>query len=287
MSTRAIRDALALALSVALQACVTQDDARVQQLLNQRGFGSRYVGDSNEQYYLGIGDSISVQDQQHPEFDEILTVRPDGVIDPMNIDEVFVAGLTLPDVQETLTRRYREYNSTAQLDVQLMLARSKFFYVDGEVAIPGRHPFVGDTSLFQVVFESRPTLLADEDAIELIRADPVHPLVVKFDYDDMKEGGWSRANVEVRENDIVYVPPNLFGYLTRFIAIIVTPLNVIVYSVLDVNRLVYVVDSFGSTNRYGGYNRGRRGGGGYYTAAPMRQPFVMQVAPIDPGLGDG
>ena len=47
--------------------CAGQDDARVQQLLNQRGFGARYVGDANEQYYLGIGDQIVITDPGHSE----------------------------------------------------------------------------------------------------------------------------------------------------------------------------------------------------------------------------
>lgn len=278
---RTPRRAFALLLLAPICACVTTDDARVQQLLNQRGFGARYTGDTNLQYYLGIGDTISIFDEQHPEFDENLSVRPDGVIDPKNIDEIFVAGLTIPDVQETLTRRYREFNTTAQIQAQLVRSASKFYYIDGEVQGGGRRPFEGDMTLFRVVSDANPSLLADEDNIELIRADPYHPLVVTFDYDDMLEGGWSRNNVEVRENDIVYVPPNVFGYLTIFTQKLFSPLQVIVASILDASQLINVTQTFGTTNRFG-YGRGRNRFGGFvpYALPPSRERSVMQVAPV-------
>lgn len=277
-STR--RAATLAALALLLGGCVTTDDARVQQVLNQRGFGARYVGDSNTQYYVGIGDQFTVSDEQHPEFNDIFRVRPDGVIDAKNVGEVFVAGLSIPDVEETLTRRYREFNTTALIDVQLVASTSKWYYVDGEVTAGGRKPFEGDTSLFKAVFDAAPTLLSDDDAVLLIRADPYHPLVVKFDYDDMLEGGWSLANAEVRDNDIIFVPPNLFGYLTNFMIMLFSPVDVITSAVFQGNRLIYSIDTFGDSNRYNRNNRNNYG----YIAPATRQGFEMLVAPVDPAL---
>ena len=278
------RAALApLSLPWLLAACVTSDDARVQQLLNQRGFGARYVGDSNEQYYLGIGDQFTVNDEQHPEFNDVFRVRSDGVIDARNVGEVFVAGLSIPDVEETLTRRYREFNTTAQIDVQLVTSQSKWYYIDGEVGAGGRKPFEGDTTLFKAVFDAAPTLLSDDDAVTLIRADPYHPLVLVFDYDDMLEAGWSLANAEVRENDIIFVPPNFFGYVTNLMVMIFSPVAVITDAVFSANRLVFSFDTFGDTNRFG---RGRGGRNNRYGfAVPSgRRAFEMHLAPLDPAL---
>lgn len=273
---------LAPLLAATLPGCKTQDDGRVQQLLNQRGFGARYVGDTNTQYYLGIGDAFSVMDEQHPEFDNVYAIRPDGVIDVPNLGEVFVAGLTIPDVKETLKRRYREINTTADPDVSLMASTSKYYYIDGMCRFLGRRPFEGDVTLFKAVFDAGPTLLADEDSVELIRADPYHPLVVQFDYDDMKTAGWSKANVEVRENDIVYVPPNFFGWLTIWTQRIFAPLQGIILTFFGFDRLYIYGETFGNTNRYVGYGAGRYGGFGY--VPPAHADARLQVAPVDPAL---
>jgi polysaccharide biosynthesis/export protein len=251
--------------AAAFPGCVTSDDGRVQQLLNQRGFGTRYVGDTNNQYYIGIGDVISISDPLNVEFTDTLKVRTDGVIDPPVIKEIFVAGLTVPDLEEMLTLRYREYNTTADISAVIVTSASKWYYIDGEVGRAGRIPFEGETTLFRAVFDAVPSILSDDDAIRLIRPDPYHPLVVEFDYDDMLEGGWSLGNVEVRENDIIYVPPNLFGYLTIFTEQLFSPLSVIVTSALGINRLIYSVDTFGDTDRFQG--RGRNGFFGRVTPA--------------------
>jgi len=282
---RAARLSLSALCLPLLAACVTTDDARVQQLLNQRGFGARYVGDTNEQYYLGIGDQFSVEDEQHPEFNELFRVRPDGVIDPKNLDEIFVAGLTMADVQETLTRRYREFNTTAQINATLIASASKWYYIDGEVAAAGRKPFEGDTTLFRAVFDSAPTLLSDDDAVQLIRPDPYHPLVVEFDYDDMLEGGWSLANVEVRENDIIFVPPNVFGYITNFMVMLFSPVAVITDALFSAHRLVYPIDTFGDTNRFG--NRNNRNRFTRMSLPSGREDLTLALAPLDPAALGG
>lgn len=285
MSHRPTRSAAAAFVPLlVLSGCVTQDDGRVQQLLNQRGFGTRFEGDTNRQYYVGIGDTVSIVDALHPEFNATLRVRSDGVIDPEHLDEVYVAGLTIPDLEETLTRRYREFNTSAQISVQLQASASKWYYVDGMVTGGGRGrvPFAGDLTLFAAVFLASPDpILSDTDAVRLIRADPYHPLVVVFDYDDMLGGGWALGNIEVRENDIIYVPPNLFGHLTKFTQMLFSPLTVIVASVFDVNRLLFSIDTFGDTDRFRGGRFGRIGA----APRPAGPDLALALAPLDLQFG--
>jgi protein involved in polysaccharide export with SLBB domain len=283
------RIALAAALAAGCGACATTDDARAQQLLTQRGFGSRYVGDSNEQYYLGIGDSILVTDSGHPEFNEGYVIRSDGVISVQNIGEVFVAGLTIPDCQEMLKARFREYNTTADPQVELRIPRSKAYFVDGMIGTFGfvqpraqRVPFNGDVTIYSALVQAPPSpLLAASDRIKLIRADPYHPLVVEFDYEAMREGGWSKYNVEVRENDIIYIPPNIFGHITIFTQKLFSPLTALVTSLFGLDRLYFFSETFANGNRFNsGYNRY---GGLGWAPAPAGS-FQMQVAPLDPDL---
>ena len=278
----------------------SQDDARVQQLLNQRGFGGRFSGDINEQYYLGVGDVISVVSTDFPEGSGPHQVRSDGVIDVPLIGEIPVAGLTIPDVTELLTRRFQDYVKTARADVQLQGNNSKVFYVEGEVQAVGIRPFFGDRSLFRVVFDARPTILADEDDVRLIRSDPLNPLVVHFDYDDHVVGGWSGGNVEVRENDIVYVPPNTLGYISLALEGLLAPLQRAFLGVLQASRLVSLTETFGDArgNRFGRGGRGGRFGGfgfggfhddGSLLPAELDRPLglVRTAAPESAGRADG
>ena len=70
---------------VALLACLAGcssfgDDARVLQVLNQRGFG-RPTQDANRQYYLGIGDGVIVRSTEYQEYSgQSEVIRMDGTI---------------------------------------------------------------------------------------------------------------------------------------------------------------------------------------------------------------
>ncbi len=251
------------ALWLLLAGCQTQNDARVQTLLNQRGFGKPYTGDSNEQYYIGIGDSILVQEPNYPPLNGAYVVRADGVIHVPHIGDIFVAGLTGPDVQETLNRRFQQYAEGVKVDVSIQPTGQRSFYVHGEVGGEGQHPFIGGMTLFEVLIQVQPTILADDDSVRLIRADPVNPMVFKFDYDEMSIGGYSGNNVLIRENDIIYVPPNVLGYISIFLEGLLAPLNRVVFSLLNFNRLIYLTESFGEPVYFRGGGGRQRFGGGY------------------------
>lgn len=264
--------------------CASQDDARVQQLLTQRGFGERVSGDASEQYYLGITDRILLValDPAHAEVNGQFIVRTDGVIDIPMLGEIYVAGMSLPDVEELLTRHLRKYISTIRLDVQLIGSQSKFFYVDGEVGAGGRRPFFGNETMFQVVFDARPSILSDDDAIRLIRSDPYRPLVMLFDYDDMLQGGWSQPNTPIKENDIIYVPPNMLGYMARLLEAMLAPLQRAFAGLLSASRLISITDTFGDPRFNNGRNR--FGGGGFGGFHGDELWCATPVAP--PGSGD-
>ncbi|MEW6745595.1 MAG: polysaccharide biosynthesis/export family protein [Planctomycetota bacterium] len=246
---------------LALQGCARSQDSRAAQIVNQRGFGRKFVGDSNELYYLGIGDALGVIDPLNPELSGRYIVGPDGTINVMNIGEVFVGGMTVADVTELLNKRYRVIITSADVHVAVLGTASKNYYVKGEVARAGKHPFRGDTTLFDVMITSGPTVLANEHKVRLIRADPVHPFVMEFDYADMVTRGVSGNNVLVRENDIIYVPPNFLGRIVKVLQALTIPFGTIVSNLLNLANLQYMTESFADEDRfiYGGY----RGLGGY------------------------
>ncbi|MFO0982103.1 MAG: polysaccharide biosynthesis/export family protein [Planctomycetota bacterium] len=244
---------------VAALGCSVADDTRLSQILNQRGFGRKYVGDSNELYYAGIGDTIVVRDLLNPEIQGAYTIQPDGVINVPLLGQVFIAGMTIDDIKEVLNTRYRDIITTADVFVDITRSQSKRYYVVGEVARPGIHPFKGDETLFDVVLLTAPTIFANERAVRLIRADPVHPLSFEFNYKAMAQEGDSTGNVLVRENDIIYVPPHFMGKIAIFLETLLSPVTRLVADLIQLNNLYAVSQSFLDNQRFiygiGGYNR--------------------------------
>jgi polysaccharide biosynthesis/export protein len=259
MTGRTLR--LAVLLPALLAAgCQSPDDARVLQVLNQRGFG-RPTQDANRQYYVGIQDSITLRDALHPEYNGISeTVRMDGVITLPEVGEVYVNGLSPEEVTQAIRLAYSRYvNDTSGMVADVTGMNSKRYYVSG---YPPRKPqfitFRGDELLVDVLIKANlDSVLVDDEDIRVIRGDPENPLVIRCNYEAIIEEGLTRDNIQIRENDIVFLTPSIIGYITAAVAALAAPVKPIAQLFQNINTVVSVSDSFGQGGYgYGNYNYG-------------------------------
>jgi protein involved in polysaccharide export with SLBB domain len=249
-----------LVVLAAATGCQSGDDARVLQVLNQRGFG-RPTQDANRQYYVGIGDSLSVDAPGLPEYSgQTEQVRMDGVITLRDVGELYVNGLSPDEVSQVVRLAYsRLVLDTESINVRVTAINSKRYYVSGvPPRKPTSRPMKGDELLIDVLITSGlDTTLVDTDEILVIRGDPENPLVIVCDYDDIVELGLTRDNIQIRENDIIYLTPSVIGWVTYGVEILVAPFKPIQQLVFGANNIISISDSFGQGtvgygNQYGG-----------------------------------
>lgn len=247
---------LALVAGLGLSGCTSTNDARVLQVLNQRGFG-RPTQDANRRYYIGIGDGIVLQSNIYPELNGVSeNVRMDGTVTLPDVGEVYINGLTPDEATEVVRQRY-DYilSDTTNLLIRVSAISSKRYYV---TAAPPRAAqsitFNGDTTLMDVVVGANiDELIIDTDAILVIRGDPENPLRISCDYDDIVQG-YTRDNILIRENDVIYLTPNFLGYIKWGVAAVLAPLQPIQELFFGVNNIVTVSDTFGEPYGRRGYN---------------------------------
>jgi polysaccharide biosynthesis/export protein len=239
-----------------LAACAGTDDARVLQVLNQRGFG-RPTQDANRQYYVGIGDTITLQDRIHPEYNGVTeTVRMDGVVTLPEVGEVYINGLSPDEITQVLQLKFEQYvNDTSGMSVRVMTTTSKRYYITG---LPPRltksFPFTGDVLLIDAIERGNvDQLLVDEQRIRVLRGDPENPLVIECNYEDIQERGLTRDNILIRENDVIYLTPSIVGWLTYFVSLLLAPLEPVEDLLFGWNNVVSISDSFGE-GTVGQYN---------------------------------
>jgi protein involved in polysaccharide export with SLBB domain len=245
-------------LALASAGCQTSDDARVLQVLNQRGFG-RPTQDANRQYYIGIKDSITLRDPGHPEYNNITeVVRMDGVVTLPDVQEVYLNGLSPAEATEAVRLAYSAYlNDTSSMVVDVTTIASKRYYLSG---LAPRKPtaitFQGDELLVDVLIKANlDSVLVDETEILVIRGDPENPLVISCNYEAVIEEGLTRDNIQIRENDVVYLTPSIIGWITAGAAALAAPFKPIANLFQNANNVISLSDSFGQgTVGYGGYN---------------------------------
>jgi hypothetical protein len=259
---------LVLGAALALPACRTSDDARVLQVLNQRGFG-RPTQDANRQYYVGIGDNLNVQAPTYPEYTgQTETVRMDGVITLQDVGEVYVNGLSPEEVTQAVRQAYDAVlTDTSGINVRVIGTRSKRYYVSQlPPGKPRQVAFSGDELLVDAMLKSQVDQgLVDTEEILVIRGDPENPLVIVCNYEDIVQRGLTRDNIQIRENDLVYLTPSVIGWITYGVYLIALPLKPIAALFKNANQIVSISDSFGEGG-YGGYGGGyggQFGGGGF------------------------
>ncbi|MHC5210074.1 MAG: polysaccharide biosynthesis/export family protein [Planctomycetota bacterium] len=253
---------LMVALAV-LAGCQTGDDARVLQVLNQRGFG-RPTQDANRQYYVGIGDQLSIGAPGTPEYNgQAESVRIDGTITLADVGELYVNGLSPDEVTEVVRQAYAKYvKDTSSMVVRVVGIKSKRYYISGlPPRRPTSRPMKGDELLVDVLITSNlDATLVDTDEILVIRGDPENPLVIVCDYDDIVEKGLTRDNIQIRENDIIYLTPSVIGWFTYGVEILISPLKPLQQLVFGANNIISISDSFGQGTV--GYGNKKYGGGG-------------------------
>lgn len=222
--------------------CRAAEEKRVFQYLNSQGFGKRATGDANTENYLVVGDSVTIKCsinltlQLPPQ-----EVDVDGTINLPDIGALDVRGMTRKGLESYLNQAYSGLYERVDIQVTIRSEKGKRYFVVGEVEAPGPKTFVGDLTIFEAVHEAAPR---DETAnlgrVQLIRGDPVDPLIIMVNFHDFIDYGDTTYNVIVRENDIVYVPPTVIGTFAAFVKKLFYPVQVILQPIQSLLFLLLV-----------------------------------------------
>ncbi len=231
----------------------TSPDKRLLQYLNDKGFGSRYTGNAEDQNYVTIGDTVSITDAFHQELNQTQRVDIDGTVVLPEIGAVHVAGQTRSELEGFLTQKYSPYYEQVKIDVRIA-TQNKVYFIFGEVLAEGRKQFPGDLTVFEAVMDAQPDdRTANLGRVVVIRADPRDPLIIPVNISALFRGD-STDNVGIKERDIIYVPPTMIAQFGYFLADLLFPVTTVIRQVASA---FYIFSGRGG----GGYGRGNAGGG--------------------------
>jgi len=160
-----------------------------------------------DDYRAGASDVISVEVRGQPDLSRAVLIRPDGKVTLRLLGDVYVSGMTPSEIDEKLTRMYKEYIVGADVMVAVVAFNSKQIYVWGQVPREGPQPFTGELTIQQAISRAGGTLhRAEPKAIQIVR----NKKVWKVNLDDIVIHGKTDQNMYLQPGDIVFVPLN--GY---------------------------------------------------------------------------
>jgi len=105
----------------------------------------------NPRYELSKGDIFDLNFPFTPEFNQTVTVHPDGFITLTGVGDLFVAGKTVPQLRELLQADYAKILRDPVINVVLKDFEKPYFIAGGDVSHPGKYELRDDTTLVQAI----------------------------------------------------------------------------------------------------------------------------------------
>ncbi len=144
-----------------------------------------------------------------------LPVQADGNVDMGFNGDVYVAGLTLEQVEQKIAQHLtarpgpRPPREPYQVSVRLVNgSQSKFFYVLGTVTTQGRFPITGNDTVLDAILAAGLRTNSLPEKAYLVRPHPAGgpDQVFRIDWDGIKERGDTLTNYQVFPGDRIVVP---------------------------------------------------------------------------------
>ena len=181
------------------------------------------VGPSFQQRYprykLEFGDTFDVSFELSPEFNQSVTVQPDGYITLRGAGDVHVAGETVPQLTETLKQAYAKILKDPVISVVLKDFEKPYFIADGQVGKPGKYELRGETTLTQgIAIAGGFQDTSKHSQVLLFRRVNSDWLSAKIiNVKEMEKKGNLHEDPYLHPGDMLFVPKNRFSKIRPFV----------------------------------------------------------------------
>jgi polysaccharide export outer membrane protein len=178
-----------------------------------------FGGERHPLYRLSKSDVVDVNFTFSPDFNQSLTVQPDGFVALKGAGTLLAEGLTVPQVQQAIAQAYRAFLREPEVTVTLKDFDKPYFLVSGEVARPGKYELRGDLTVNEgvaiaggltqqarhsqvVVFRRISAYVAESHVIDLKKM---------LDSHDISE------DLHLQPGDFIFVPQSRISKIRKFV----------------------------------------------------------------------
>jgi polysaccharide export outer membrane protein len=175
--------------------------------------------DRYPRYKLRSGDVFDISFELSPEFNQSVSVQPDGFITLRGVGDVHVAGETVPELTATLRTAYDKILHDPLISITLKDFEKPYFIADGQVARPGKYDLRGTTTLTEAIamaggFQDT----AKHSQVLLFRRVDDNWVSAKiFNVKKMEKLGNLGEDPALHPGDMLFVPKNRFSKIKPFL----------------------------------------------------------------------
>jgi len=212
-------------VAIQAQEAMAPAPAPSRQVVRENGGGSGdheqtpVLQHRNRRYQLHSADVLELNFPFTPEFNQTVTVQPDGYITLRSVDSIKVEGQTLPELTNSLKTAYAKVLHDPVINVELKDFEKPYFIVGGEVGHPGKFDLRGDTSATEAVAIAGGLRdSAKHSQVVLFHRVPDGwAQVKKLNMKKMLKDGNLDEDAYLQPGDFLYVPKNTMSKIAKFI----------------------------------------------------------------------
>ena len=154
-----------------------------------------------------------------PDFNQTLTVLPDGFVALKGAGTLLAEGLTVPEMQSAIAKAYRGFLHEPEVTVILKEFDKPYFLASGEVARPGKYELRGDLTVNEAVaIAGGFTQQARHSQVVVFRR--ISAYVAESHVVDLKKMLNSRdlhEDMHLEPGDFIYVPQSRISKIRKFV----------------------------------------------------------------------
>jgi polysaccharide export outer membrane protein len=203
---------------------VAQADASALLTTPQAGSGAAIpaepvLSDRAPRYQLHKGDSFELQFAFSPEFNQTVTVEPDGYIALKSVGTIRAEGLTIPELTQSVELAYKGILHDPIVTVDLKDFEKPYFLAAGQVGKPGKYDLRSDLTVTEgVAIAGGFTEASKHSRVVLFR--PGDNGVTEARVINAKKMLNSRnlaEDVHLRPGDMIFVPQNRISKIQKYL----------------------------------------------------------------------
>lgn len=173
---------------------------------------------SEERYKLVPGDVIDIGYRYTPEFNQTVTIQPDGFVGLQIVGDIKIGGLTLEEARTKLVGKANLRLKDPEITLLLREFQKPYFVVSGEVATGGKFEMRENVTALQAVMiaggfkDSAKT----SQVVVFRKLNEETAEVRTINLKSIRKTADLENDLTLKSGDIVYIPRNTFSKFERF-----------------------------------------------------------------------
>ena len=170
-------------------------------------------------YLLRPSDVLQLTFPITPEFDQTISIQPDGFVNLRGVGDLYIAGKSLPEFSEALHKLYGNFLNDPIINIEMKDFEKPYFTAGGEFGKPGKYELRGDTTVAEAVaIAGGFTDKAKHSEVLIFRKVPGGWEAGKrLDVKLMLANADLGEDLHLRPGDLIYVPKNKLSKIKEFI----------------------------------------------------------------------